>query len=86
MKLLQYLQQNDECIYRNADLAYTYGPYIHRAQHNLLADEGARYIGIDFHRFNICNTSIFPTAKELEKMGIKRVVFLDESIPENLQA
>ena len=42
---------------------------------------GAKFLGIDFHRTAPVEINTLPTAQELKKAGIKKVVFLDETPP-----
>ena len=76
-----YILNNERRISENADLAHTYGEYVHDKQHNSPAGEGARYIGFEFHRLKNVDQSKLPTIQQIKEMGIKRVVFLDESLP-----
>ena len=43
--------------------------------------KGAKFLGIDFHRTAPIDIATLPTAQELKKAGIKKVVFLDETPP-----
>lgn len=68
-----------ECTERNVNQAYTFKNVLDVET----AGKGAKFIGVDFHRTANYDTSKLPSASSLQKAGIQKVIFLDESTPKS---
>ncbi len=71
----------DRTHYRLSSQMLSFGDIINNAYKNSNNSKGALFIGLDIHRDTKFDTSKLPTADELKKLGLKKIMVVQEIPP-----